>query len=332
MTRKPTQRPGGFTLVELLVVIGIIALLISILLPSLASARRSANNVKCLSNQRQLGLGVVQFTQDHDGWILKGWFNDYPRPAGEAAFRGGGGSGTDFGFLPDLWGWDYVLKSTYVNDDEVFRCPSDDTDFRRGTWNDAPGYNWPPSLKGAKANPDDPKVDNIPASYSYNSSNCRFLNQAIKLTDLSNASNAIMISDARAKGVHHISTSDTGYGGDCFIGPTPEQKPDQLKNAAPYRHTVEGRALRGSGPTATPIFRVNAVFADGHAEGLAWDKTFEMIGGPVQFHKDVPGQPDNTRGPLVVGVPTMWRQVFEDGAPTDKYDNPNTDADDANPR
>src|SRR5512133_3508253 len=77
-----SHRPQhGFTLVELLVVIGIIAVLISILLPSLARARESATNVACLSNLRQMGNAFMMYANENQSKLPVGlWTGWTPAP------------------------------------------------------------------------------------------------------------------------------------------------------------------------------------------------------------------------------------------------------------
>lgn len=73
MSSTRIRRPG-FTLVELLVVIGIIALLIGILLPTLSRARESAKSIADLSNQRQIALGLIGYSTDFDGKLPAGQY------------------------------------------------------------------------------------------------------------------------------------------------------------------------------------------------------------------------------------------------------------------
>src|ERR1044072_1928741 len=61
------MRRKGFTLVELLVVIGIIAVLLGILLPALNKARKSARTTACISNCRQLAMAEIQYVNENKG-------------------------------------------------------------------------------------------------------------------------------------------------------------------------------------------------------------------------------------------------------------------------
>src|SRR5215203_5610628 len=107
----------GFTLVELLVVIGIIAVLIAILLPSLSRAREQGNRVACLSNLKQIGNAVIMYTNDNKYFL--------PRAAAD-------------GQQPDDWiYWEDSRKPLrnesplvkYMDDrffvEGHYRCPSD---------------------------------------------------------------------------------------------------------------------------------------------------------------------------------------------------------------
>ena len=76
-------RTSGFTLIELLVVIAIIAILASLLLPALASAKESGRSIKCLSNMRQVALGIYNYKDENDdhlpfaGSTDRNWHEDW---------------------------------------------------------------------------------------------------------------------------------------------------------------------------------------------------------------------------------------------------------------
>jgi prepilin-type N-terminal cleavage/methylation domain-containing protein/prepilin-type processing-associated H-X9-DG protein len=187
MSRRTTT--AGFTLVELLVVIGIIAVLISLLLPSLNRARESARQVQCLSNVRQISMAFVVYSTHNRGeFPLRGrlngassedwlWWQNRtgalitatvapPAGGGMTAYQG---RTVDQQDQPELGGvMPYLGSGPFVQTASFLVCPSDDITNRPNAGSAAKGgayrFSYTMNRRLSGEYPETPKMSSVKRS------------------------------------------------------------------------------------------------------------------------------------------------------------------------
>jgi prepilin-type N-terminal cleavage/methylation domain-containing protein/prepilin-type processing-associated H-X9-DG protein len=107
---------SGFTLIELLIVVAIIAVLAAILFPVFARARENARRASCMSNLKQIGLGMMMYVQDNDERLPVYYYVGGEPP--DAAHGGNWYPSTS-----DAWYWQNMIFP-YIKNVQVFICPS----------------------------------------------------------------------------------------------------------------------------------------------------------------------------------------------------------------
>jgi prepilin-type N-terminal cleavage/methylation domain-containing protein/prepilin-type processing-associated H-X9-DG protein len=229
------RRRGAFTLVELLVVIGIIALLVGLLLPVLSKARENANRIKCLSNLRQLGVAFVLYANSNDQYLPYAAVCGDPHDEDWIWWQSNRIGSVSTGGIGQ-----YLAVSASL---DVLRCPSDELKFRARQ----PAYPFSYSL------------NNMITSYS---SHAGVPNSALvnKLVNVQNSSEKILLYEEDG------ATIDDGNGS-LYVQPSSLH----YVNLLALRHDMSERRVKDVPPADNGVIPNakacgNVVFCDGHGE------------------------------------------------------------------
>jgi prepilin-type processing-associated H-X9-DG protein len=224
------------------------------------------------------------FAQEHKLYLPKAWFNsssggniaNYTETTQYAAMS------DPWGYREPMWGWDYVLLKYCKGNKEVFRCPADESDIKRGLW----------TTSATAGITDVPDADDIPGSYRMNISNeCDAFN-GVKLTQLKSSAQAIILTEGQSSPFHHIATWEDAT---TPVTPGSPATADGGKVSKFYRVNMAYKRH--------PKEMNNYTFADGHAETMAWEDTWKPIGPP-------PASGQDAFVPAAHKGITMWRQRY----------------------
>lgn len=235
------RRRGAFTLIELLVVIAIISLLAAILFPVFARARENARRTSCLNNMKQIGLGLLAYTQDYDETLVADWFGPDT------------GTTEPIGTGQGRYKWmDAIFP--YVKNEQIFNCPSQSFTGNFGRYRyygylTTPGTNYGSyvinhSYRGcAKASPicgsGGPWTP--PVSHPISS-----VDEIVSQADVAVSATTVWVMDGN---------------GDFYFGPS---------SGTIGPSTSDPRTLQNA--TERHLGTVNTLFVDGHVKAMSADK------------------------------------------------------------
>ena len=262
---KPEKR--GFTLIELLVVVAIIAILAAILFPSFARARENARRASCQSNLKQIGLGLMQYTQDFDEHYPCGTAAPVAQSTG--FFDGAGWAGQIF---------------PYVRSGQIYNCPSDSNlpnasgqplsyAYNAGIAMDRTDFSWGLGIKSTASRLVAPSL-------------------TVMLFEVTKANSQYPSGYEATCGTAPNFCSPAGFGtaGNIYSGPydTVSSNPEGIKYNTGYYLGTYGSGSDWKAPTGVHFDGANYALADGHVK---WYKsTVVSPGVNAEFSTSYQGQ------------------------------------------